>query len=79
MGRRRRGPKRSVRAVAMGFLLLQVPRFDDDHRSARGSCRLRLLIELPTNVPMRNPISLPPQLTFQATSLAAGGLATEIS
>jgi len=40
---------------------------------------LRLLIEAPTNVPMRNPISLSPQLTVQATSLAACGLSAEIS
>ena len=44
-----------------------------------GSCRLRLLIEVPTKMPMSNPISLSPQLTFQATSLPAGSLATEIS
>ena len=48
-------------------------------QSATGAAGLRLSIEVPMEVPMRNPISLSPQLTFQATSLATGGLATEIS
>jgi hypothetical protein len=52
---------------------------DTGHRSGRERCLLNLLIEIPTNAPMRNPISLPPQFTFQATALVAAGFAAEIS